>query len=130
MLKAFMIGVMGLGAGAYIILNSDNSFPNNERHEFISRISFASNCDLNNKSFAIQNLRTGSIANIQHGEAFIRAARSDTLKVVMAPEYSATFRLNGVSTLADPNVSLFQDCNNRVTLDSIFESMNNQFSTK
>ena len=52
MLKAFMIGVMGLGAGAYIILNSDNSFPNNERHEFISRISFASNCDLNNKSLS------------------------------------------------------------------------------
>jgi hypothetical protein len=47
----------------------------------------------------------------------------------MAPEYSGVM-LQGMKYPATSRVEAFQDCNKRVSLDSIFTSMNDQFGTK
>jgi len=39
-------------------------------------------------------------------------------------------RINGAKFAAGSNVEAFQDCNNQVTLENIFDSMNAQFSSK
>ena len=66
--------------------------------------------------------------NFKHGEAFIRASVKDELQVVMAPQFNAV-RINGTKFAAGTNVEAFQDCNNQVTLENIFDSMNTQFGS-
>jgi hypothetical protein len=80
-------------------------------------------------SFGLKNLATGKTVNFKHGEAFIRASGKDELQVVMAPQFNAV-RINGAKFVAGSNVQAFQDCNNQVTLENIFDSMNTQFSSK
>jgi len=46
----------------------------------------------------------------------------------MAPQFNAV-HINGAKFVAGSNIQAFQDCNDQVTLENIFDSMNTQFST-
>ena len=99
-----------------------------EKPKFVARVSLEETCDMEAKSFSIQNLSTGEIKPFTHGEAFIRAAESDKLKVVLNPKYSQV-RFDGVEVLAQKILKISQTCIEPTSLDSIFDSFNETFST-
>ena len=99
-----------------------------EKPKFVARVSLEETCDMETKSFSIQNLSTGEIKPFTHGEAFIRAAESDKLKVVLNPKYSQV-RFDGVEVLAQKILKISQTCTEPTSLDSIFDSFNETFST-
>ena len=126
MFKLFVIPIIIVGI--YFAIEHDVFAP--ERHkEFVARVSLETNCEMDINSFGLKNLATGKTVSFKHGEAFIRASGNDELQVVMAPQFNAV-RINGAKYAAGSNIQAFQDCNNQVTLENIFESMNTQFSSK
>jgi len=114
------------GIGIYFLVTGNSINQTKTPPEFISRVSLQTNCELELNSFGLKNLRTGQVTNFTYGETFIRARRDDELQIVMAPEFS-NVSLQGKKFLADPKINAFQDCNERVSLESIFTSMNEQF---
>jgi hypothetical protein len=126
MLKIVLIGLSGIGT---FIFFTDSLVSEKKSVEFISRVSLETNCEIESDSFGVQNTRTGQTSGFKYGEAFIRARTTDELQIVMAPEYSGV-TLQGVKYPATLRVEAFQDCNKRVSLDAIFESMNEQFRVK
>jgi len=116
------------GIGAFVFF-TDSLVSEKKSVEFISRVSLETNCEIDPNAFGVQNTRTGQTSGFKYGEAFIRARTTDELQIVMAPEYSGV-TLQGVKYPATSRVEAFQDCNKRVSLDSIFTSMNDQFGTK
>ena len=126
MLKIVLIGLSSIGT---FIFFTDSLVSEKKSVEFISRVSLETNCEIDPNAFGVQNTRTGQTSGFKYGEAFIRARTTDELQIVMAPEYSGV-TLQGVKYAAESRVEAFQDCNNRVSLDSIFESMNEQFRIK
>ena len=126
MFKIVLIALSGIGAFVFFM---DSLVSEKKSVEFISRVSFQTNCEIDPNAFGVQNIRTGQTSGFKFGEAFIRANKTDELQIVMAPEYSG-IRLEGVKYPAKLRVEAFQDCNKRVSLDSIFASMNEQFGSK
>ena len=114
------------GIGIYFLVTGNSINQTKTPPEFISRVSLQTNCELELNSFGLKNLRTGQVTNFTYGETFIRTRRDDELQIVMAPEFS-NVSLQGKKFLADPKINAFQDCNERVSLKSIFASMNEQF---
>ena len=114
------------GIGIYFLVTGNSINQTKTPPEFISRVSLQTNCELELNSFGLKNLRTGQVTNFTYGETFIRTRRDDELQIVMAPEFS-NVSLQGKKFLADPKINAFQDCNERVSLESIFTSMNEQF---
>ena len=125
MLKLIFIPIISVGV--YYAIERD-VFKPERNHEFVARVSLETNCEMDINSFGLKNLATGKTVNFKHGEAFIRASVKDELQVVMAPQFNAV-RINGAKLAAGTNVEAFQDCNNQVTLENIFDSMNTQFSS-
>ena len=113
--------------GLYDAFEQDVFHPERNQ-EFVARVSLETNFEMHINSFGLKNLATGKTVNFKHGEAFIRASAKDELQVVMAPQFNAV-RINGAKFAAGSNVEAFQDCNNQVTLENIFDSMNTQFSS-
>tara|TARA_B100000902_G_C26506610_1_gene526532 strand:+ start:52 stop:426 length:375 start_codon:yes stop_codon:yes gene_type:complete len=99
-----------------------------ERPQFVARVTLEETCEMEVKSFSIQNLSTGDIKPFTHGEAFIRASEMDILKVVLNPKYKQV-RFDGVEVLADKSLKISQNCVEPTSLDSIFDSFNETFST-
>jgi hypothetical protein len=126
MLKFLIVIFCVIGA---IAIYGDYIFSENVNDEFLSRITLSTNCEVEINSFGLKNLNTQEVTPFNHGEAFIRAKTGDELQVVMSPQISGII-LSGEKVEAAPNVKVFQDCNKRVTLETIFDSMNNQFGTK
>ena len=126
MFKIVLIALSSIGAYVFFI---DNLLSEKKSVEFISRVSLETNCEIDPNAFGVQNTRTGQTSGFKFGEAFIRARTTDELQIVMAPEYSGV-TLQGVKYPATLRVEAFQDCDKRVSLDSIFTSMNDQFGTK
>ena len=125
MLKLVLIPIISVGI--YYAFEQD-VFKPERNQEFVARVSLETNCEMDINSFGLKNLATGKTVNFKHGEAFIRASGKDELQVVMAPQFNAV-HINGAKFVADSNVEAFQDCNNQVTLENIFDSMNTQFSS-
>ena len=125
MFKIVLIALSSIGAYVFFI---DNLFSEKKSVEFISRVSLETNCEIDPNAFGVQNTRTGQTSGFKYGEAFIRARTTDELQIVMSPKYSGV-TLQGVKYPATSRVEAFQDCNKRVSLDSIFTSMNDQFGT-
>ena len=99
-----------------------------EQPKFLARVSLEEACDMELKSFSIQNLSTGEIKPFTHGEAFIRASEADKLKLVLNPKYTQV-RFDGVEVLAQKVLKISQRCVEPTSLDSIFESFNETFSS-
>ena len=61
--------------------------------------------------------------------AFIRAESSDWLKVVLNTEFNHVY-FDGERIQAGKQLKIVQHCSSETTLDSIFDSFNDTFSTK
>ena len=95
----------------------------------IARVTLKTNCELDPKAFAIQNINSGEIREFQHGEAFIKATLADELMVVLSEKFDqVTF--DGEVVSVKQKIDIFQDCNKPVGIDGIFKSFNEQFAAK
>ena len=119
---SFAAAVVGIHSAGFFGA-SDN------KQSFISRVTLDEHCDLDANAFAVENLSTGEVRPFKYGEAFIRAKRSDWLKVVLNTEFSHVF-FDGEKVRAGKQVKIVQSCSSETTLDSIFDSFNDTFSSK
>ena len=116
-------------AAAVVGIHSAGFFVDNEKKQsFISRVTLEEHCDLEANAFAVENLSTGEIRPFKYGEAFIRAKSSDWLKVVLNTDFSHVY-FDGEKIRADKQLKIVQHCSSETTLDSIFDSFNDTFST-
>ena len=117
-------------AAAVVGIHSAGFFGGSEnKQSFISRVTLDEHCDIDANAFAVENLSTGEVRPFKYGEAFIRAKRSDWLKVVLNTEFSHVF-FDGEKVRAGKQVKIVQSCSSETTLDSIFDSFNDTFSSK
>ena len=119
---SFAAAVVGIHSAGFFV-GSEN------KQSFISRVALDEHCDLDANAFAVENLSTGEVRPFKYGEAFIRAKRSDWLKVVLNTEFSHVF-FDGEKVRAGKQVKIVQSCSSETTLDSIFDSFNDTFSSK
>ena len=116
-------------AAAVVGIHSAGFFVGSEKKQsFISRVTLEEHCDLEANAFAVENLSTGEIRPFKYGEAFIRAKSSDWLKVVLNTDFNHVY-FDGEKIRADKQVKIIQNCSSETTLDSIFDSFNDTFST-
>ena len=95
----------------------------------VARVILKTNCDLEAKAFAVKNLTSGEIRDFQHGEAFIKGALADELKVVLSEKFDQV-SFEGEIVQVKPNLEIFQDCEKPAGLEGIFKSFNEQFAAK
>ena len=116
-------------AAAVVGIHSAGFFDGSEKKKnFISRVTLEEHCDLEASAFAVENLVTGEIRPFKYGEAFIRAKDSDWLKVVLNTDFSNVY-FDGEKIRAGKQVKIVQSCSSETTLDNIFDSFNDTFST-
>ena len=115
-------------AVAFVGIHSASFFVGSENESFISRVTLQEYCELEASSFAVENLSTGEVKPFQYGEAFIRAKDSDWLKVILNRDFSNVY-FDGEKIRAGRQVTIVQSCSSETTLDSIFDSFNDTFST-
>ena len=116
-------------AAAVVGVHSAGFFVGSEKKKsFISRVTLEEHCDLEASAFAVENLVTGEIRPFKYGEAFIRAKDSDWLKVVLNTDFSNVY-FDGEKIRAGKQVKIVQSCSSETTLDNIFDSFNDTFST-
>ena len=116
-------------AAAVVGVHSAGFFVGSEKKKnFISRVTLEEHCDLEASAFAVENLATGEIRPFKFGEAFIRAKDSDWLKVVLNTDFSNVY-FDGEKIRAGKQVKIVQSCSSETTLDNIFDSFNDTFST-
>ena len=117
-------------AAAVVGIHSAGFFVGSEKKQsFISRVTIEEHCDLESNAFAVENLSTGEVQPFKYGEAFIRAKSSDWLKVVLNTDFSHVY-FDGEKIRAGKQLKIVQHCSSETTLDSIFDSFNDTFSTK
>ena len=116
-------------AVAFVGIHSASFFVGSENESFISRVTLQEHCDLEANAFAIENLSTGEVKPFQYGDAFIRAKHSDWLRVILNRDFSNVY-FDGEKIRAGKQVKIVQSCSSETTLDSIFDSFNDTFSTK
>ncbi len=110
-------------AAAVVGIHSAGFFGGSEnKQSFISRVTLDEHCDLDANAFAVENLSTGEVRPFKYGEAFIRAKRSDWLKVVLNTEFSHVF-FDGEKVRAGKQVKIVQSCSSETTLDSILYNL-------
>ena len=117
-------------AAAVVGIHSAGFFVGSEKKQsFISRVTIEEHCDLESNAFAVENLSTGEVQQFKYGEAFIRAKSSDWLKVVLNTDFSHVY-FDGEKIRAGKQLKIVQYCSSETTLNSIFDSFNDTFSTK
>tara|TARA_B000000565_G_scaffold251715_1_gene225769 strand:- start:944 stop:1321 length:378 start_codon:yes stop_codon:yes gene_type:complete len=120
---------LGSLVAAVIGLHSVGFLTEAEEKIFVSRVTLEENCELDINAFAVANLTTGDVRSFRYGEAFIRAKKSDWLKIVINEDYQ-DISFDGEKTKAGKQVKIVQNCLSETTLDSIFDSLNETFSNK
>ena len=117
-------------AAAVVGIHSAGFFVGSEKKQsFISRVTLEEHCDLEGNAFAIENLSTGEVRPFKYGEAFIRTKSADWLKVVLNTDFNHVY-FDGEKIRAGKQAKIVQNCSSETTLDSIFDSFNDTFSTK
>ena len=125
MLKMTIVSV----AAALVGIHSAGFFVGTEKkNTFISRVTLEEHCDLEGNAFAIENLSTGEVRPFKYGEAFIRTKSADWLKVVLNTDFNHVY-FDGEKIRAGKQVKIVQNCSSETTLDNIFDSFNDTFST-
>ena len=126
MLKTAIFSVVALALGAH---SAGFWGEEDTKKSFISRVTLEEQCDLEASSFAVENLTTGEVRPFRYGEAFIRAKKSDWLKVVLNTDFTDVY-FDGEKIRASKQVKIVQSCSSETTLDNIFDSFNDTFSNK
>lgn len=117
-------------ATAVIGIQSASFFVGSEtKKSFVARVTLEEHCDMEASAFAVENLSTGDVRPFKYGEAFIRATNSDWLKIVINKDFNDVY-FDGEKIRAGKQVKIIQNCLSETTLDSIFDSFNDTFSTK
>ena len=125
----FKMAILSVAA-AVVGIHSAGFFVSGEKKQsFISRVTLVEHCDLEANAFAVENLSTGEVRAFKFGEAFIRAKSSDWLKIVLNTDFTHVF-FDGEKVQAGKQVKIVQSCSSETTLDSIFDSFNDTFSSK
>ena len=124
----FKLALVSAGAAVVGIHSAGFFIGSEEKKSFISRVTLEEHCDLEANAFAVENLTNGEIQPFKYGEAFIRAKESDWLKVVLNKDFSAVY-FDGEKIRAGKQVKVVQTCSSETTLDNIFDSFNDTFST-
>ena len=120
---------LGSLVAAAIGIHSVGFLTEADENIFVSRVTLEENCDLDINAFAVANLTTGDIRSFRFGEAFIRAKKSDWLKIVINEDFQDIY-FDGEKIKAGKQVKIVQNCLSETTLDSIFNSFNETFSSK
>jgi len=120
---------LGSLVAAAIGIHSVGFLTEAEENIFVSRVTLEENCDLDINAFAVANLTTGDIRSFRFGEAFIRAKKSDWLKIVINEDFQDIY-FDGEKIKAGRQVKIVQNCLSETTLESIFNSFNETFSSK
>ena len=120
---------LGSLVAAAIGIHSVGFLTEADENIFVSRVTLEENCDLDINAFAVANLTTGDIRSFRFGEAFIRAKKSDWLKIVINENFQDIY-FDGEKIKAGKQVKIVQNCLSETTLDSIFNSFNETFSSK
>ena len=126
MFKTAIFSVAALAVGAHSAGFWDEK---DAKKSFISRVTLEEQCELAASSFAVENLSTGEVRPFKYGEAFIRAKKSDWLKVVLNTDFTGVY-FDGEKIRAGKQVKIVQSCSSETTLDNIFDSFNDTFSNK
>ena len=124
----FKLAIVSAGAAVVGIHSAGFFIGSEEKKSFISRVTLEEHCDLEASAFAVENLTNGEIRPFKYGEAFIRAKESDWLKVVLNKDFNAVY-FDGEKIRAGKQVKVVQNCSSETTLDNIFDSFNDTFST-
>ena len=114
-----------LGAAAIIYKSLERSYMS---QTVIARVTLKTNCDLDPKAFAVQNMTSGEVREFQHGEAFIKATLADELMVVLSKKFDQV-SFEGEVVPVKQKLEIFQECNKPVGIDGIFKSFNEQFAS-
>ena len=125
----FKMAIVSVAAAVVGIHSAGFFIGSEEKKSFISRVTLEEHCDLEANAFAVENLTNGEIQPFKYGEAFIRAKESDWLKVVLNTEFNHVY-FDGEKIQAGKQLKIVQHCSSETTLDSIFDSFNDTFSTK
>ena len=84
---------LGSLVAAAIGIHSVGFLTEADENIFVSRVTLEENCDLDINAFAVANLTTGDIRSFRFGEAFIRAKKSDWLKIVINEDFQDIYSL-------------------------------------
>ena len=122
----FLFVFFTIGAAALIYKSIEQAYLSKT---VIARVTLKTNCELDPKAFAIQNINSGEIREFQHGEAFIKATLADELMVVLSEKFDQV-SFDGEVVSVKEKIEIFQDCSKPVGIDGIFKSFNEQFAAK
>ena len=124
----FKMAIVSVAAAVVGIHSAEFFFDSEKKQNFIARVTLEEHCDLEANAFAVENLSTSEVRPFKYGEAFIRAKSTDWLKVVLNTDFNHVY-FDGEKIRADKQVKIIQNCSSETTLDSIFDSFNDTFST-
>ena len=125
----FKMAIISVAAAVVGIHSAGFFVGSQKKQSFISRVTLEEHCDLEGNAFAVENLSTGEVRPFKYGEAFIRANSSDWLKIVLNKDFNHVY-FDGEKIQAGKQLKIVQHCSSETTLDSIFDSFNDTFSTK
>ena len=124
----FKMAIISVAAAVVGIHSAGFFVGSQKKQSFISRVTLEEHCDLEGNAFAVENLSTGEVRPFKYGEAFIRAKSTDWLKIVLNKDFNHVL-FDGEKIRAGKQVRIIQNCSSETTLDSIFDSFNDTFST-
>ena len=124
----FKMAIISVAAAVVGIHSAGFFVGSQKKQSFISRVTLEEHCDLEGNAFAVQNLSTGEVRPFKYGEAFIRTKSADWLKVVLNTDFNHVY-FDGEKIRAGKQVKIVQNCSSETTLDNIFDSFNDTFST-
>ena len=124
----FKMAIISVAAAVVGIHSAGFFVGSQKKQSFISRVTLEEHCDLEGNAFAVENLSTGEVRPFKYGEAFIRAKSTDWLKIVLNKDFDNVY-FDGEKIRASKQVKIVQNCSSETTLDNIFDSFNDTFST-
>lgn len=121
----FLLAFFIIGAAAFLYNYLEHSHLSKT---IIARVSLKTNCELDPKAFAVQNINSGETREFHHGEAFIKAALADELMIVLSKKFEHV-AFEGEIVPVKQKVEIFQDCKKPMGIEGIFQSFNEQFAS-
>ena len=99
-----------------------------EKNEIIKvQITLDNKCELFDKVFMVKAIPSGKTAKFLNRKAEMFLTRSSKVQLFVSDEYPG-FHFSSIPVNVSYNTKLIADCSNSDRLDSIFESLKNQFN--
>ena len=99
-----------------------------KKHEMIKvQITLDNKCELFDKVFMVKAIPSGQTAKFLNKKAEMFLKRSSKVQLFVSDEYPG-FHFSSIPVNVSYNTKLIADCSNSDRLDSIFESLKNQFN--